>query len=112
MLNKWILYLLLCIGSICYSQNSAKKIALTKVIISIEKHFNIKFSYAVEDVAEITIENPNTSFTLQETIDYLNSKTLLNFKALDNRYVTISLINKTISVCGIILSDKKRIVKF
>ena len=107
MLNKWILYLLLCIGSICYSQNSAKKIALTKVIISIEKHFNIKFSYAVEDVAEITIENPNTSFTLQETIDYLNSKTLLNFKALDNRYVTISLINKTISVCGIILSDKK-----
>jgi hypothetical protein len=33
-----------------------KKTLLT-VIISLEKQFNIKFSYAVEDVANIAIEN-------------------------------------------------------
>jgi hypothetical protein len=85
------------------------KIQLKKhleVIISLEKQFNIKFSYAVEDVANIAIEKPNT-FTLQETIDYLNSKTLLNFKALDDRYVTVSVLNKTISVCGIVSDEKK-----
>jgi hypothetical protein len=60
-------------------------------------------------VANIAIEKPNTSFTLQETIDYLNSKTLLNFKALDDRYVTVSVLNKTISVCGIV-SDEKNLV--
>ena len=100
-LNKWLVLLLLCIGSICYGQNGAKKVSLTDLIVSIEKQFNVKFSYAVEDVAAIAIEKPNTSFTLQETIDYLNSKTLLNFKALDNRYVTVSVINKTISLCCI-----------
>jgi hypothetical protein len=37
---------------------------------------------------------------MQQTIDYLNSKILLNFKALDNRYVTVSILNKTINICG------------
>ena len=109
MLNKWLISLLLCIGCICHGQNTAKKVPLTEIIVSIEKQFNVKFSYAVEDVANIAIEKPNTSFTLQQTIDYLNSKTLLNFKALDNRYVTVSVINKTISVCGIVLSDEKKL---
>ncbi|MFV8376188.1 TonB-dependent receptor [Flavobacterium sp. LB1P71] len=107
-LNRGLIYLLLYFGSICYGQNTAKKTPLTEVIISLEKQFNIKFSYAVEDVATIKIDKPNASFTLQETIDDLNSKTLLNFKALDNRYVTVSVLNKTISVCGIVLSDESK----
>ncbi|MDI5950089.1 TonB-dependent receptor plug domain-containing protein [Flavobacterium yafengii] len=106
-LNKWLISLLLCIGSICYGQNTTKKIPLSEVIISLEKQFNIKFSYAVEDVVTIKIDKPNASFTLQETIDYLNSKTLLNFKALDDRYVTVSVLNKTISVCGFVSDEKK-----
>ena len=107
-LNKWLISLLICIGSICYGQSTAKKAPLTEIIVSIEKQFNIKFSYAVEDVANIVIEKPNTSFTLQQTIDYLNAKTILNFKALDNRYVTVSVLNKTIAVCGIVFSDEQK----
>ena len=107
-LNKWLICLLLCVGSFCYGQNTAKKVPLTELILSIEKQFNIKFSYAVEDVAAVSLEKPNTSFTLPETIEYLNSKTLLNFKALDARYVTVSVLNKTISVCGTVLSDENK----
>lgn len=107
-LNKWLICLLVCMGSICYGQNTTKKTPLSELIISLEKQFNIKFSYAVEDVASITIDKPSASFTLQETIAYLNSKTLLNFKALDDRYVTVSLLNKTISVCGLVLSGENK----
>lgn len=106
--NKWLVLLALCFGCACYGQNSVKKNPLSEIIIVIEKQFNIKFSYAVEDVATITIDKPNTSLTLQETIDYLNSNTLLNFKKLDNRYVTVSVLNKTISVCGIVLSYENK----
>lgn len=108
MLNKWLISVLLCTGCICHGQNTSEKVPLTEIIVSIEKQFNVKFSYAVEDAANIAVEKPNTSFSLPETIAYLNSKTLLNFKALDNRYVTVSVMNKTISLCGIVLSDEKK----
>src|SRR5687768_1077555 len=103
--NKGLIYILICIGSFCYGQNTAQKMPLTELIIAIEKQFNVKFSYAVEDVAGLSVEKPSTSFTLAQTIDYLNQKTLLNFKALDDRYVTVSVLNKTIAICGTILSD-------
>ncbi|HEY4617322.1 MAG TPA: carboxypeptidase-like regulatory domain-containing protein, partial [Flavobacterium sp.] len=105
-LNKWLFYLLLCIGSIGYAQKTNDKIPLAAVISSIEQQFNVKFSYAVEDVAGIAVEKPAATLTLQETMDYLNSKVLLNFKALDNRYVTVSVLNKTISVCGTVFSEE------
>ncbi len=81
---------------------------LTEVITAVEKQFNIKFSYAVEDVEAIRIEKPNSSLTLEQTIAYLNLKTLLNFKVLDERYVTVSVLNKTIAICGAVLSDESK----
>ncbi len=103
--NKWLLYLLLSMSCINYAQKGNDKIPLTKIIPIIEQQFNVKFSYAVEDVAGIAVEKPATTLTLQETIDYLNSKILLNFKALDNRYVTVSVLNKTIPISGLVLSE-------
>ncbi len=104
-----MLYILLCLGSVSYAQKTNDKISLTEIISSIEQQFNVKFSYAVEDVTGITIEKPAATFTLQQTIDYLNSKVLLNFKALDNRYVTVSVLNKTITVCAKVLSEDSHV---
>jgi hypothetical protein len=101
-MNRWILYLLLFTGTFVQAQTASNKTALTAVMATIEQQFNVKFSYAVEDVVFINIEKPATDLTLQETIAYLNSKVLLNFKALDTRYVTVSVLNKTFSVCGIV----------
>ncbi|MES2239246.1 MAG: carboxypeptidase-like regulatory domain-containing protein, partial [Bacteroidota bacterium] len=106
--NKWIIYLFLVIGSLCQAQQRTNKIPLTNIIKTIEKQFNIKFSYAVEDVANIAIEKPSSELNLQQTIDYLNSKVALNFKALDNRYITISTLNKTISICGIVYDEDSK----
>ena len=113
--NKWFLYFLLLIGSISHAQKATDKIPLTDVIATIEQQFNVKFSYAVEDVTEITIEEPATTLSLQQTIDYLNSKVLLNFKALDNRYVTVSVLNKKISIAfspGFFYKEKNRTNSF
>ena len=107
--NKWILYLLLSIGILSYGQKGNNKIPLTQIITAIEQQFDVKFSYSVEDVSTIEIEKPAATLTLQETIDYLNSKVLLNFKALNDRYVTVSVLNKTIPVCGFVCSDDGRI---
>ena len=108
-LNKWVLYILLCLGSICQAQKINDKIPLTGIITATEQQFNVKFSYSVDDVAGISIKKPATTLTLQETMDYLNSKVLLNFKALDNRYVTVSILNKTIPVCGTVFSEELKV---
>lgn len=108
-MNKWTLYLLLFITTIGQAQTATNKTALTAIIATIEQQFNVKFSYAVEDVATIVIEKPATELTLEQTIAYLNSKVLLNFKALDNRYVTVSVLNKTFPVCGIVSAQDSQI---
>jgi hypothetical protein len=92
-MNRWILYLLLFTGTFVQAQTS-NKTSLTSVMTTIEQQFNVKFSYAVEEVV-YQHRKPATDLTLQETIAYLNSKVLLNFKALDTRYVTVSVLNKT-----------------
>jgi hypothetical protein len=108
-LNKYVLYLLLFITSITHAQKATDKTPLASIISSIEQQFDVKFSYAVEDVAGISIAKPLATLTLKETLDYLNSKVLLNFKALDNRYVTVSVLNKTIPVCGTVFSEELKI---
>jgi hypothetical protein len=100
--NKWILYFLVCFWMVGYSQEIAKPTPLVTIIKNAEQQFNVKFSYAVADVNTITIKPPSATLSLSETIDYLNSKVLLNFKILDERYVTVSVLDKTFSVCGIV----------
>jgi hypothetical protein len=104
-LNKYLISFLFFIGSICYGQKMQNKIPLSEIMNTIEKQFNVKFSYAVEDVTAIVIDKPTTKLTLQETIDYLNSKVLLNFKAIDKRYVTVSILNKTFPICGAVHAE-------
>lgn len=109
-MNKWILYLFLFTGTFVQAQTASNKTALTTVMATIEQQFNVKFSYAVEDIAFINIEKPAPELTLQQTIVYLNSKVLLNFKALDTRYITVSVLNKTFSVCGIVSTQDSQLI--
>ena len=98
----------LFVGSICCAQKSSNKTPLTTIIKTIEQQYNIKFSYAVEDIANIAIEKPSATLNLQETIDYLNANVPLNFKALDSRYITVSVLDKTLSICGIVLIEDSK----
>ena len=106
--NKWGLYIMLWVTSFGFAQKAAERIPLVTFISHIEQQFNVKFSYAVEDVNGLTIASPKSSLSLPQAIDYLNANVLLNFKALDERYITVSLLHKRISIAGIIKAEDSK----
>ena len=105
-INKWILLIGLCAVNFCLGQNNSIKRPLKDIITATELKFNVKFSYAFDDVSDVVIEQPSPDFNLEQTIAYLNSKTLLNFKILDSRYITVSVIEKNISICGLVVASE------
>ncbi|WP_299064407.1 carboxypeptidase-like regulatory domain-containing protein [uncultured Polaribacter sp.] len=108
MINKLSLILLglLLTTSINYAQKSPSKVALSSLLISLEKTYDIKFSYSDDDVENIQIVAPKTGISLNALLTYLNQKTFLQFKTLDNRYITVSFLNKTINICGNVLENQ------
>ncbi len=102
--NKWTLALLILLFNCSYGQQNNAAKPLTTIIKTLEQRYNVKFSYAVEDVKDIAIESPQSSLSLPEALAYLNKKILLNFRAIDDRYITVSLLNKTVAVCGSVYS--------
>jgi hypothetical protein len=108
MVNKFTLFFIsfLLTASVVVGQNPTEKIALSSLLISLEKTYDIKFSYSDTDVKDIFIAQPKQGISIEKLIDFLNEKTFLQFKTLDNRYVTVSFLNKSISVCGTLLDTK------
>jgi hypothetical protein len=106
--NKYIIYIVLFIVNFCFAQNNSNKKPLAEIIEAVEQKFDVKFSYAFDDVVNVFVEQPALEYNLQETIAYLNSKTLLNFKTLDNRYITVSVIEKNISICGFVFASEEK----
>ncbi|GIZ08532.1 TonB-dependent receptor plug domain-containing protein [Flavobacterium sp. UMI-01] len=109
-INRWLIFLFLLLGFGTYGQNPATKIPLENYIKQVETKFDVKFSYAVADVAEVKLFPPQTKQTLQEVIEYLNTHTVLNFKSLDNRYITVTKANKRITICGTLYTSDTKMV--
>jgi hypothetical protein len=57
-------------------------------------------------VKNIFIPQPKKGILISELLSFLNKKTFLQFKTLDNRYVTISFLDKYVSICGIVLDAR------
>ena len=104
--NKWAIILMILISGYCFAQNETKKVPLTNILTSVEEKFNVKFSYSSNEISKVSIEEPQEYSNLQDVLAYLNSKTLLNFKAIDDRYITVSELGKTISICGKVISSE------
>ena len=104
--NKWTIILMILISGYCFAQNETKKVPLTNILTSVEEKFNVKFSYSSSEISKVSIEEPQEYSNLQDVLAYLNSKTLLNFKAIDDRYITVSELGKTISICGKVISSE------
>ncbi|WP_026715009.1 TonB-dependent receptor [Flavobacterium daejeonense] len=108
--SKWIFILVFSIGNWSWAQQTTTPLPLTTIIKNIEQQYKVKFSYAVADIATISIEKPAVTLSLEETIAYLNAKVPLNFKALDDRYITISALDKTITINGTVLDENSNTV--
>ncbi|MDD7884824.1 TonB-dependent siderophore receptor [Flavivirga sp. 57AJ16] len=106
--TKYLVILFSVYSFFSFGFQSQESIPLLNLIQKLEAQFDVKFSYSVDDVHSISVSKPNETDTLHSIIDALNATTLLNFKFLNERYITISTINKTISICGILVSEKNK----
>ncbi len=71
------------------AQNVNNKLPLEKVIESLEKRYNIVFSYADATIKDLSLKLPKTDLSLDEALEYLNENTSLNFKFLGKDQVII-----------------------
>ena len=102
--NIFILFFLYC--SFSFGFQTEEKLPLLDVLVKLETKFNIKFSYSITDVQAILVESPKDSDTLNQIIESLNANTILNFKFLNDRYITVSTIDKVLTICGVLVSDQ------
>jgi hypothetical protein len=93
-------------SSIACTQNNANKVALSSVLLKLEKSYNIKFSYSDTDVKGLFIKEPEEGVSVTKILSFLNKNTFLQFTTLDNRYITVSFLNKYISLCGTVLDSQ------
>ncbi|MFD1163921.1 TonB-dependent receptor plug domain-containing protein [Hwangdonia seohaensis] len=103
-------FIVLCSVYCCFSfgLQAQEKLPLLDVLQQLENQFDVKFSYSIDDVSNVLVDIPNKSDTLKQIIENLNATTLLNFKFLNERYITVSTINKTIAICGVLVSEKTK----
>ncbi|WP_233164066.1 TonB-dependent receptor plug domain-containing protein [Snuella sedimenti] len=102
-LTNYLFLSVICFGFSFVGQ-AQETVSLVKLMADIEAQFDVKFSYSVNDVENVDVNEPSEAYTLNQVIAYLNENTLLNFKFLNDRYITVSTLDKTISVCGILVS--------
>ena len=98
-----IIFFLLLSSGFTFTQNTDNKKPLSSILLNHEKSHAIKFSFSDADIKNIFIEEPPEKTTVTELLSFLNKKTFLQFNTLDHRYITVSFLNKTVSICGTIL---------
>ncbi len=105
--NKYLLFILFYILSFYnfYGQTVAEKKALSTLLISTEEKFNVRFTYATENIKNVYIEEPSEAFSLAEILDYFNNNTTLLFTKVDNRFITITSKFSTFERCGIVTNS-------
>ncbi len=101
--NGIIICLLFLFFHESYTQVKKENQTLRAVISQIEKEFKCSFSYADENIDNITIIIPSSLTTLQEVINYLQDNTPLNFTILRDNIIAVSNKKSTISICGYLL---------
>ena len=110
--NKAFIFLVFFISMFSFDVQSQENLPLLEVIAQIENKFDVKFSYSVNDVEGVLVAPLQESETLKEVVDRFNDVTILSFKFLNERYITISTINKSISICGILISESDNLPLF
>lgn len=95
---------------VVFGQNQSNKIPLQTVLSSIEKEYNVKFSYNSTLIKNIVCKPFKNEKTLQEKLENLSKQTFLNFKKIDARYIVISekILKKNHQVCGLLIDRKSR----
>ena len=110
-LSKHTLYLL-CFAFLITSElliaqsNSGVKTSLITLLQKLELQFDVKFSYADNDLRKLNITTTDT-LVLEDVLTEIETHTPLKVTRLSKRYYTLTM-PPMIKVCGIILDNFKR----
>jgi hypothetical protein len=90
-----------------YAQDKNKAIALKTVLVAIENQHHVSFNYTENLVIDLEIAPPPIDFSLNEKLNYLESKTHLSFENINNRFITIydKETEQKKLVCGYVFSE-------
>ncbi|MBT8275781.1 MAG: TonB-dependent receptor [Bacteroidia bacterium] len=92
---------LVLVGQDLHSQTSEKQSLLT-VLENLETTYDVRFSYSVEELDDITVEYSEQA-TLEASLEFLEGKLPFEFNRIDERYITV-VKNSTDYLCGRILA--------
>ncbi len=91
MTKSYYLYFLILLNLIPgYSQKKNHQVLLVSYLNELEQVFNIKFSAASNSIKEVYISKPTKAVNLENTLLFLNRHSSLNFKKINNRYISIT----------------------
>lgn len=100
--NLLFVYGFLMIFGRVHGQEAVNKIPFTQFLASLETVFQVKFSYADNDVKSLRI-TPKNFTSLTEALKYASHLTQLHFQTIDDRYIAISPIRQ--NICGTLIDN-------
>ncbi|MAU71962.1 MAG: TonB-dependent receptor [Pseudozobellia sp.] len=110
MANKIRLYFLYCLSLFLFlnptsflGQEAGAQIRLSDYLQELEQTFEVKFSYADEQINQKRIA-PSNFKDLDEILTYIESKTQLEIQKLSERYYALSL-KETLDICATVLDN-------
>ncbi|WP_318312731.1 TonB-dependent receptor [Flagellimonas crocea] len=100
-MGKRLLFLIVCLIALHSKYTVAQtktNLPLATILDTVQKRFDIQFNYVSDLVVDITLELPEDSLNLEQTLDYLRNKSKLAFVFIDA--TTISIREEALSFCG------------
>lgn len=88
------------------AQEDRSRISLISVLQKLERDFDIKFSYADDDIRNINVILPKTE-NLEAILEDVQRQTQLQIQKLNNRYYTLTE-RTTIDICAMVLDNFER----
>lgn len=86
----WLIVIAFFISRSVYSQQEKGMLPLKEILEAISKQHNVQFNYIEKEVSVIKLEPPVRTLALAEKLDYLESKTTLDFEIINTKYIAIS----------------------
>ncbi len=93
-----------------YSQSAQDTSSLLSILNQVQKKYNCTFSYADVDIQKIALQKPSESLNLEDTIEYLNNNTPLDFTFLDKTNIVLSLTPQEHEICGVLTSIDNKLI--
>ncbi|WP_373518593.1 carboxypeptidase-like regulatory domain-containing protein [Pricia sp.] len=88
------------------AQDNIPGISLITFLQKLERDFDIKFSYADDDIRNLSVIVPKTD-NLKDILEDVQRQTRLQIQKLNQRYYTIAK-RSTIDICGLVLDNFER----